>query len=134
MRKLQEQESRGISCSDKEWRVGEYLDYWLYEVQQNCIEESTLDSYERIIKKHLKPALGGHRLKELSVQNVRQSIDTIIENGYAGLVASKCMQVLRSCLKHAMREELIMRNVAALVEKPKYKPNERVVWSAEQSA
>jgi len=134
LRELYAQGSQGFSSADKDWKVGEYFDYWLYEVQQHRIKESTMDSYRRAIKLHLKPALGGHQLKMLSVQNVRTGIDTIINNGFDGAVADKCMQVLRTCLKCAMREELIMRNVATLVDKPKYAPDERIVWSAEQSA
>ena len=131
---IKNQERNHIPYTEKDWVLSDYLDYWLYEVQQNKIEESTLDGYERLINKHLKPALGGYKLKSLSVQNVRAGMDTIIANGFAGSVANKCMQVLRTCLKCAMREELIMRNVATLVDKPKYKPDERVIWTAEQSA
>ena len=134
LRRLQEQESQGISCIDKEWRVGEYLDYWLYKVQRNKIKESTLVGYENLINKHLKPALGGHRLKELNVENVQHGIDTIIDNGYAGAVANKSMQVLITCLNHAIKERKIIFNAASLVGKPTYKPKERVVWTAEQAA
>jgi hypothetical protein len=33
-----------------------------------------------------------------------------------------------------MREELVHRNVAQLVEKPKYTPKKTVIWTAEQAA
>jgi len=131
---IKNQESNHIPYIEKDWTLSEYMDYWLYEVQQNHLSESTMDSYRRTIKNHLKPALGGHKLKMLSIQNVRNGMDKIIGNGYDGSVASKCMQVLRTCLKCAMREELVMRNVATLVDKPKYTPDERVIWTAEQSA
>jgi len=134
LRELQELENKRIPFSDNDWTVSAYFDYWLYEVQQHSLKESSMDSYRRLIEKHLKPVMGAHKLKSLSVQDVRNGIDTIINNGYDGSVASKSMQVLRTCLKHAMKEELVMRNVATLVDKPKYVPDERIVWTAEQSA
>ncbi len=46
----------------------------------------------------------------------------------------KCLQILSSCITCAMREDLVIRNVAKLVERPKYTPKETTIWSAEQAA
>lgn len=139
LKELYAQESRGLSCADNDLTVGEYLDYWLntvlhQQVRNSKLKESTLSGYKNMVNKHLKPALGGYILKELNVENVDQGLDTIIENGYAGSVACKCRQVLVTCLKRAMKERKVMFNAASLVDKPAYKPKERVVWSADMAA
>jgi integrase len=133
LREALEQAHRNIPYIEKEWTVGEYLDYWMCEVQRGRISDNTWSSYSRAIKNHLKPTLGGHSLKELSVGDVRQALKTL-ERRKSGVVSvRKSLQALSSCLSCAMREELVFLNVAQLVEKPQYTPRETEIWTKEQA-
>lgn len=134
LRDLINNEERRIPCAEKDWSMDEYLDYWITEVHSKSIRESTLDTYKRSIKNHLKPTLGGHKLRNLSVGDVRNAIAAMEERGCGNGALEKSLQVLSACLKCAMREELIFRNVAQLVEKPTRARKETIVWSSEQAA
>ncbi len=131
------QKSRFTPPSEKNWSVGEYLDYWLREIHAREIRHTTKTTYEVMIRKHIKPFLGNYKLRELSVFNLRCSLDAMEEQGRTARIRLECLRVLSVCLNYAMSEEggeLVSRNVAQLVKKPKYKNKEIVIWTAEQAA
>ena len=134
LREALEQKRRHIPYVEKEWTISEYLDYWMKDVQANRIRETTIASYDVLIEKHIKPALGGHLLKGLCVQDVRCAMDELHKQGRSGRTRRECLRVLSACFNCAMREELIFRNVAQLVEKPKYVTKPTVIWTADQAA
>jgi integrase len=134
MHELLMQENNHIPYSEKDWTVAEYLDYWLRDVQKNHIRETTKSLYTFMIKKYIKPTVGNHKVRNLSVYDIRRAMDALTERGCSGRTLQKYLQILTTCLGCAMREELVARNVAQLVEKPKYKAKETMVWTAEQAA
>jgi integrase len=134
LREILDQENRHVPYSEKDWTIAEYLDYWIQDIQTGRICETTVVSYKMTIKNHIKPTMGHHKLKSLSVYNVRNAMDMLEKRGCSARMRIECLRILPSCLGCAMREELIYRNVAQLVEKPKHIPKETVIWSAEQAA
>ena len=87
-----------------------------------------------MIEKHIKPTLGNHKLKKLSVYDVRAAIGALEERGCTARTRIECLRILSACFSCAMREELLHRNVAQLVEKPKYIKKETTIWTAEQAS
>jgi integrase len=132
LREVQEQENRNLPYSDKDWTVAEYFDYWMKDVQTNRIRETTLDTYERIIARYLKPLLGNHKLQYLNVSHVRIALSAMQKAGCGGAVLQKFHQILSAGLNCAMSDEIIFRNVARLAGKPKYVPNETIIWNLGQ--
>jgi integrase len=134
LREILAQENRRVPYYEKVWTVAEYLDYWMQDVQSGRIRETSMSTYRYMIKNHIKPTMGNHKLKNLSVHDVRNAMDVLEERGCSGSARQKCLQILSTCLNCAMREEIINRNVAQLVEKPRYVPKETLIWTAEQAA
>ena len=135
--KLQEalsNEQRKISYIEKDWKISDYLDYWMKEVQPKRIRETTIYTYSVAIRKHIKPVLGGHKLKSLTVHDVRTAMSELENRDCPAAMRKKCMEVLSSCITCAMREDLVFRNVAQLAEAPKYAPKETTIWTAAQAA
>src|SRR5437868_5047362 len=64
----QNQAQQGVVLPDKNWKVGEYLDYWLENIIKPNRRPATYEQYEWIVRLHLKPALGGCYLRRLTVQ------------------------------------------------------------------
>ena len=133
MQELQAKEKQQIPYSEKEWTVGEYLDYWIDEVQSKRIRETTLSLYKLIIKNYIKPTLGSLKLQKLTVYDVRAALNKLQEQGCRGATLQKYYQVMSTCLNCAMREELVQKNVVVLVEKPRYAPKETAIWTTEQA-
>lgn len=134
LRELIENNSRKIPYTDKSWTIAEYLDYWMSEIQSKRVRETTIIGYNYTIKNHLKPVMGNLKLKTLSTHEVRCAMDELEKRCCPSATILECLKTLSACLNCAMREEIVYRNVAQLVEKPKHTPKETIIWTAEQAA
>ncbi|MFY1652482.1 tyrosine-type recombinase/integrase [Solwaraspora sp. WMMB762] len=146
---LKAQSRQGIPIPDRAWKLADYLPYWLAGYVAD-LKPTTARGYESAIRLHLIPALGTKRLDGLQVQHVRTFLDEFrrkclcCTNGLDRIrpIGRRCCSlgrccgkqpsprqvqfvhaVLRNALQHAMREELVSRNVAKLVRvpSPRYK-------------
>lgn len=146
---LKARTQRGIPLPDRAWKVSDYLSYWLAAYVTD-LKPTTARGYESAVRLHLVPGLGGKRLDGLQVQHVKTFLDAFRNkclccaskadsnrpasrqccsignccNHYPGARQIQYVHaVLRNALQHAMREELISRNVAKLVKvpSPRYK-------------
>ena len=52
-------------------KVGEYLKRWLVDSVLDTVRPTTYERYEQIIRIHVRPALGGVKLKNLTPVHVR---------------------------------------------------------------
>ncbi|MEV6259279.1 tyrosine-type recombinase/integrase [Streptomyces sp. NPDC051784] len=143
---LQEKTRQGIPAASSTMVFGDYLTHWLARIAPERLKPATLNSYEGLTRLYIRPALGKKRLNRLSPADVRRFLtdfkgsclcclrraDHERPEGKRGCCAvGKCCKrlpsartvqyvhaVLRSALQQAMREELIARNVARIVETP----------------
>jgi integrase len=123
--------------------VGEYLERWLAEDVARR-RPKTYVGYRDVVRLHITPVLGKKKLTRLSVQDVRllvahteekcvcctQGTDKArVDRDRRCCAVGNCCQrrlstrmvqfthaVLRNALQHAVREELLARNVARLVQ------------------
>jgi integrase len=118
--KAQQHARAGILRPDHVWHLGPYLDYWLRNFVKLNRRPATYALYETIIRLYLKPGLGGRRPSELSVTSVQQFFRERLEKGDSVRKVHVMRTVLSAALTRAVREELIFRNVARLVELPEW--------------
>ncbi|WJK37052.1 site-specific integrase [Solwaraspora sp. WMMA2065] len=146
---LKAQSRQGIPIPDRAWKLADYLPYWLAGYVAD-LKPTTARGYESAVRLHLIPALGTKRLDGLQVQHVRTFLGEFRRKCLCCTAgtdknrpadrqccsAGRCCAhypsarqiqfvhaVLRNALQHAMREELVSRNVAKLVRvpSPRYK-------------
>lgn len=123
--KLKANDRQGIPKVKATTRYGEYLDYWLTEVIAKERAQTTLEHYSSLVERHIKPALGGKELQKLSVNDVRTFLRSKIGSTTARKteISEQSIKALHTCisssLQNAVREELITRNVARLVQTPR---------------
>ena len=96
------------------------------------MRHNTAEGYERSVRLYLKPRLGKIFLENLTVREVQSAIDGWNSAGIGKRTIHKNRTALSAALTRAMREELIFRNVARLVEMPAYKPKPKTIWTVEQ--
>ena len=125
----QSKAARGIPVPERSWKLGPYLDYWLEHVIKPTRRPATYALYEMIVRIHLAPALGKYYLKRLSVPTVQAFLNGKLRAGLSIRNVHIMRQVLSAALSRAVREELITRNVARLVELPAWEPRVVVPWS-----
>lgn len=127
------QAQKGVRTPDKEWTVGAYLDYWLSNVVTSKNRPRTVELYEAFIRRHLKPTLGSIRLSKLTVQHVQTFLNERLATGSSTRSVQQMRSTLRAALSRAEREELVVRNVAKLVDIPAYRRKPITPWTAEQT-
>jgi integrase len=109
--------ARGIVFDAKGVTVGEWLDSWLSTcikplVDAGKITYSTQKRYAGIVKKHLKPAVGHRKLKDLTRTEVRKLYAAKGET-LSPRSVDYVHITLQKALSQAVRDDLIPRNVAA---------------------
>ena len=124
--KLIRQSQEGIPVAATSQTVGEYLAYWIKDVVPYRVRPLTFRTYEMVVREHLIPGLGRKRLSRLTAKDVRLFLNSRREAmsrspGRSGQALSPrtifhLHAVLRNALEHAVREDLLPRNVAKQVQ------------------
>jgi integrase len=113
---LQRDLDRGVRVPEENWSLEDYLSHWLATVVRPHRAPKTFQGYELVVRRHILPTLGRRRLRGLSVPDVRRLIQTLEDSGMGTRGVQQVHAVLRNGLQSAMRDELVVRNVASLVQ------------------
>lgn len=127
------QSDRGVPVPLHAWTVGEFLQHWLEDVVRINRRPRTYELYESTIRLHLLPGLGKHSLTRLSVSQVQSFLNAQSDAGKSVRTLHLIRGVLRAALARAVREELLSRNVARLVELPTWQRADIRPWSADEA-
>ena len=113
--------------------VGSYLDRWMQH-KAGEVRASTLQSYRVIIENQLKPILGRERLDKLQPRHVDYLHKKIQAKNLSHRTLEHAHTLLHGALNHAVRVELLPRNVAETVKLPRRSmpKAEMKVWTTEQ--
>ncbi|WP_431967471.1 tyrosine-type recombinase/integrase [Actinacidiphila sp. bgisy160] len=131
-RELLDKVDSGIPVPTRSAKLSEWLPYWLENIVKPRRKLSTYDKYEAHVRLYLVPRLGSKRLESLSVPDVRRFLNGL-ERDTTGPTAKESHRVLRTALSAACREELVARNVAALVEPPRPRARELSPWTLDET-
>ncbi len=138
--------------------VESYLDHWLQEVVQPDLAPATAALYQMFVTHYIVPTLGSRRLDKLGVRDVQiwlnrlratcqccaQGKDSRRPEPRCCAKGECCRQVasdsttrhawtvLRTALNSAVREEVVVRNVAGLVRVSKPRLRKVGSWSVEE--
>jgi integrase len=106
--------------------MAEYLRRWLTESAAHRLSARSLERTTCIVERHLVPELGGYRLSELRPLHIQGYLSGARKagrkngtGGLAGATLLKHHEVLHSALGQAVRWELIARNPADAVDRPR---------------
>jgi integrase len=85
-----------------------------------------------MVRLYLRPGLGRYILARLSVGQVQKFLNARSKGGDSARKVQIMRTVLSSALTRTMREELVMRNVARLVEVEEAVPKEYEPWTPDE--
>ena len=111
--------------------VGEYLTAWLADAD---IRETTVQSYDGCLRRHLLPRLGHLRLHALTQRDVSEMYDSMRSQGSSIPTIRTTHAVLSSALVAAVNRQVLTRNPVQYIvmpAAPKFTPS---LWSPEQTA
>jgi integrase len=130
---LKRQADQGNRITTRSQRVDEYLRYWLDQVAKPTVRGTTHAKYETFIRLYLAPGLGRKRLDKLTTADVRAFLNAQREQGVSTHRLQAMHAILRNALQNAVREDLVARNVAALVRVPQAGSREFRPWSVDEA-
>ncbi|MDQ6928116.1 MAG: site-specific integrase [Actinomycetota bacterium] len=135
MRIAQSAQTDGLPVPDGSLTVKRFLEDWLANtVPAVCHSSNTVANYKWAVDKHLVPALGGHRLRDLSPDDVDHMLRARAATGLSRSSLMRLRMVLGRALRHAERRGKVVRNVATLADLPKAgKGRESRALSVEQA-
>lgn len=140
-------------------RLRDFLEQWLTETVRPGLSPATASNYEMFSRLYIVPDLGDRKLEKLSVRDVQTWVNELrvrcqccFQGKDAARPEPQCCargqcchevasewtvhqawRVLRGALTQAMREELVFRNVAALVRVPVPRAKRAAVWSVDDA-
>jgi integrase len=122
LRKFDEARKRATSgrpAIDHRQTTGAYLTWWLDNVLPGQVKDSTAAGYRTVVESYVRPHVDTIPLAKLQPAHVQTMMRSLENDGKSPRTRQYARAVLRRALGHAMRLDMIGRNVAALVESPK---------------
>lgn len=115
---------RGTFVEPGKLTVAEWLDIWLTEYKRPSIRPTTYDSYEMIVRCHLKPAIGSLKLKELRPEHLQRLYNEKAKGGLSNTSVRYIHAVIHQALEQAVKNQLVVRNVSEATTLPMPKKKE----------
>ena len=131
---LQAATARGIPLAVGSWTFDQWADHWLEHIAAAELRESTLAIYRSLLRLHVRPALGPRKLRALAPSHIRALLRAKSEEELSARTVQMIHATARTVLAAAMRDELVERNVAALVRPPKVTRAEVSPWSPAEAS
>lgn len=103
------------------------------EVARDTMKRRSLETYRGIARKHLLPALGGIKLKDLDRERVQRMYSRKRDAGLSPARIRRIHGVLSSALNAAVRWRYIERNVCREVSPPRVPPPEIRPFSKDEA-
>jgi integrase len=104
--------------------VGEYVIRWLEDSVKGTVKPVTYESYARLVRVHVVPALGRLKLKALTPPHIRGLYREKLDGGLSARTVQYLHVVLQRALKTAVRDGLIPRNPCEAVDPPQVRRKE----------
>ena len=123
----------GIVYDDENMTVGEYFDVWLKGSVRGSVRQSTYDRDASLVNNHLRPALGGIRLKKLSAAHVQSFYGDRLDHGLSPSTVHKMHAILHKALSQALKWHMVPRNVTEAVRPPRPAPKEMRPLTSEEA-
>jgi len=125
IKRLHQLETGALVLNDS-FTVSAYLDHWLSAYAKPSTAPRTYVRYEQLVREHLAPGVGNHKLTKLTPLHVQSLYAKLLKegrlDGKGGLSPQTVVhahRVLHKALKQALLWGFVTRNVADAVAPPK---------------
>jgi len=113
-RELLAQRDRDIPIPRADLTVTDFLQHWIEHIKQTDLAPRTKESYSQIVRDHLLPHVGKHRLVDLHQMHVNRLVKQLDHNGLSAHTQRLVRRTLGVALNYGMRNDLVSRNVVTL--------------------
>ncbi len=119
--KVAEYENSGVFFEPSQTTLQDYLSFWLTEYVELNLKYNTIENYRSVIKKHINPAIGKLKIKNLSPEICQKFINDKFRDGFSKQTLTIFHSILKSALNQAVHPyKLIRDNPMQYVKMPRY--------------
>ena len=119
LRELLTVQDKGLSLTTSKMTLGQFLAKWLDDYAEIRTSPRTVMGYREKVRNYLAPYLGHVAVDKLTPQHVQQLHSEMLDRGLSARTVLLAHRILSESLKHAVKWELLMRNVCDAVDPPK---------------
>jgi integrase len=119
LNKLIQKRDAGRLGGDRATTVSAFLERWLESAVKGSVRTSTHRLYKGMVKKHVAPRIGSIRLERLSPADVHNFMADMEANRASGAVRHKVYNIIHAALGQALKLDMVTRNVADAVSRPR---------------
>lgn len=123
----------GLPVSNDKITFGQFVDKWLEDAVRPSVRPRTYVRYEGDARNHMKPCLGKIKLSKLSAPDIQAMLNKKLKDGLSPRSVRHLYATTRRALEVAYKWELVPRNVATLVDPPRFERHEVKPLSPEQA-
>lgn len=127
--KIESSLHQGTYIEPAKMTYGSYFKEWLSN--RDNIADSTRDMYDSYFRTHIEDSIGSVPLSKLTPLDIQRFNKEMRDKGLSDEMVKRVYSVINASLNAAVKMELITKNVADKVEKPKIKRRERSIWNNE---
>ena len=98
-----------------------FLDRYMMDVAAHTLRPKTIESYEYLIRMHIKPEIGSIKLTALRPDHLQNLYSLKLNQGLSKRTVQYTHAIIHKSLQQAMKWGLVSRNVADLAEPPTVK-------------
>ena len=111
--------------------LSEYIEYYL-KFHKCEIKATTYDGYVHMLNKHIKPYFCNKKVVDIRRDDIEKYKSDKLNGGLGGNTVGKQLTFIKTVLKYAVSNDIIDKNPAEYVKKPKKKKYEPQIFSAEE--
>lgn len=103
-----------------------WLNLWL-ESKNDTISKNTMQSYKSLLNKHIRPELGNYRLCNINTPLLKNFINNLKKLDLSSRSLIYIITLLKSSLRQAVIDDLLLKNPADKIVKPKLVPTKKII-------
>ncbi|MGD0290693.1 MAG: site-specific integrase [Candidatus Binataceae bacterium] len=124
LNKALREKAQGLPVAIERQTVAQFLAKWLTDSVKSSVRPLTFEQYAQHVRLYIEPAIGNIQLSKLSPQQVQGLINAKLQDGLSPRTVQITLFVLRKALAQAVKWDLVIRNVAEVVDRPRVESKE----------
>jgi integrase len=108
------------------------VNYWTPSLDRKGLKASTRESYDSAMERHILPAFGDYRIRDVAPLHVEQFTQAKLQAGLSAKTVRNLLLVLQGICSLAVDNDLIVKSPIRKSHKPVCRRREKPVWAPKQ--
>jgi len=133
MAEMQNDLNKGTYIEPSKALYSSFMADWLKD-KQTKVKRRTLETYTGLVNNHILPFIGNIELSKLTPRHIQDLYNKLFETGrLSDENIQKVHTIINDSLNKAVSWEMIAKNVASVVDRPKARKKEMEVWEVDEA-